>query len=225
MSLARRGLQAVMATVGMHKAPTAPVWYPDWSGETAAIVASGPSAKRVDVGLLRGRARVIAIKESHELCPWADVVYGCDPAFWRNCQGLPKFAGLKVCYRSEYDFIHRIGIEPSTDKLLNVPGTIGSGGNSGFQALNLAIQFGARDIILCGIDLTDQYGVHWFGRANGQGRANPGPWNFKRWIKAFENAAQQLPALGVRVTNCSPLTALTCFPTASLSEALFRQVS
>jgi hypothetical protein len=60
-------------------------------------------------------------------------------------------------------------------------GVIGSGGNSGFQALNLALQFGARRVILVGFDLNLAGGVHWHGRTprlnNPTARTSPGGLN------------------------------------------------
>jgi hypothetical protein len=172
-----------------------PEWFLDWTGEAVAIVASGPSTTKVNYQAIQGRMRTIAIKENIELCPWADVVYGCDPAWWRNCMGLSNFKGLKVAHRSAFSTVQQIKIDTPKDCLLTTePGVIGCGGNSGFQALNLAVQFGAKRILLIGFDMSDRHGVHWFGRANGDGRSNPGEWNFKRWRKAFENAACQAPA-------------------------------
>ena len=204
----------------------APPWFPDWTDEACAIVASGPSTKRVNVAALHGLMRTIAIKENVELCPWADVVYGCDAAWWRNANGLPKYAGLKVSatprVTTRFPDIHIVQIkDPSGDRLvLTEPGIIGSGGNSGFQALNLAVLFGARRILLVGFDMTDQFGVHWYGRANGTGRSNPAEWNFKRWRGAFAAASPQLKLAGVQVLNCSDLSVLTCFPKLTLEQAL-----
>lgn len=205
-----------------------PEWYPDWRGETCAIIASGPSTKRVAVGQLRDRMRVVAIKENAErLAPWADVVYGCDLAWWRNVQGLPKYRGLKVsvtkAVATSFPDIRIPKIVAHHDQLMLKPadaGTIGSGGNSGFQALNLVLQWGARRVLLIGFDLNDHYGLHWYGRNEGQGRTNPGEWNFQRWRKAFASAAQQLHGTGIEVLNASEFTSLTCFPKVTLEQAL-----
>jgi hypothetical protein len=210
---------------------TRPSWFPDWTGEACAIVASGPSAKRANTGALRGKLRVIAIKENIELCPWADVVYGCDAAWWRNGNGMPKFPGLKVCasgrVTARFPDIHIVAVQdPSYDKLVLLKhGCVGSGGNSGFQALNLAVQFGANRVLLIGFDMTDRYGVHWFGRSSGNGRANPGDWNFRRWRAAFDVASVQLKTAGVQVLNASELSVLTCFPKISVEQALLEWTS
>jgi hypothetical protein len=40
-----------------------------------------------------------------------------------------------------------------------------------------------------------------------------------RWIRNFERAAKLLPE-GIRIINATPDSALTCFPTMPLEEAL-----
>ena len=171
---------------------------------------------------MKGRCRVIAIKKNIELVPWADVVYGCDGPWWISVNGLPDFRGLKVCYEknnlSLFPEIRRIGIEVPTDRLLfEKIGKVGSGGNSGFQALNLALQWGAKDIILIVFDMT---GPHWYGKNRWTGANNPDESNFRRWRDAFGVASKQCHQMGVKVVNCSPVSALACFPKMSLTEAL-----
>jgi hypothetical protein len=153
------------------------------------------------------------------------VVYGCDAPWWTHRRGLPDFKGLKVCYAgnglSGYPEVRRIEIEKTNDALLlHKHGKTGSGGNSGFQALNLAIQWGARKILLVGYDMSDASGAHWYGRNNWIGANNPNGHNFKRWIAAFETAAKQCRELGVEVVNCSPWSALACFPKMTIEAAL-----
>lgn len=139
---------------------------------------------------------------------------------------MPEFHGLKLCYRKNhlagFPDIRRIDI-PNTglDKLLfDEVGTTGSGGNSGFQALNLALQWGARKVLLVGFDMTDASGVHWYGRNNWQDANNPNDSNFKRWVAAFEGSVLILKQRGIEVINCSPFSALQCFPKMSIEDAL-----
>ena len=200
-------------------------WRPDWRGQAAAIIASGPSAKHTKISLLRDRVRVLAIKENHELAPWADVVYGCDRAWWRNRQGLHEFTGLKISQAAEltasYPDIRIVKVDNTKDKiLLDDTKVVGSGGNSGFQALNLAVQFGADRILLIGFDMHARSGVHWYGRNNGQGRSNPSEHNFKRWRAAFEGSADMLKERGVDVVNASLISELTCFRVAKVDVAM-----
>ncbi len=200
-------------------------WFPDWTGECVAIVASGPSTKKADVASLQGRLRVVAIKKNVELCPWADVVYGCDPAWWQSVQGLPDYTGLKISWvdggARYFPDVRPVEIEKfSDDLLLDKRGTIGAGGNSAFQAVNLAIQFGARGILLIGCDMNDRGGAHWYGRNNWYGANNPTEDNFRRWHKAFSNAARTLSSLDVQVFNASDQSTLKCFPRKSIEETL-----
>ncbi len=117
--------------------------------------------------------------------------------------------------------IRRIEIEKTGDTLLfDKPGKTGSGGNSGFQALNLAVLWGAKRILLIGFDMTDRSGVHWYGRNNWPQANNPNQSNFKRWIAAFDAAAPVLAGMGVEVVNATTSYAMKCFPRRSIEDAL-----
>lgn len=212
-----------------------PAWFPDWSEKAVAIIASGPSAKKEDLEQLRGRAAVLAIKQNVELVPWSDVVYGCDEAWWRHKKGLVDFKGIKVSWApraiGRYPDLHKVEIETSQDRIYPVekrsyrmvfdkPGTLGNGGNSGYQALNLAVQFGAKKILLIGFDMHDRSGVHWYGRNHWERAGNPSRDCFDRWLKALDVAARDLEYIGVQVINTSPISALTCFPRGTVKCAL-----
>lgn len=202
----------------------APSW-PDWRGQAVAIVASGPSAKQAGVGALKGRLPVLAIKKSVELAPFADVVYGCDGPWWRDVRGLPAFNGLKLCYDVQACDQYGLRSVEIPDKqsnrlLFGTIGVVGAGGNSGFQAVNLAVQFGARRILLIGFDVHGRGGEHWYGR-NGWGFANnPTDDNYRRWRAAFEAAAPELAARGIEFINASPVSDLKCFRRSSVVQAL-----
>jgi hypothetical protein len=118
-----------------------PDWFLDWSSAGAAIVAPGPSAKSADVAKLKGKVPVFAVKQGVDLCPWADAVYGCDAAWWRFRRGLPTFSGLKLRWSGNgcCDFSDVVGVtirDNALDRIIvDEPGVIGSGRNSGFQAL------------------------------------------------------------------------------------------
>lgn len=200
-----------------------PALWPDWRGECAAIIASGPSVKAADLKSLNGRIHILAIKESVTLCPDADIVYGCDPSWWNYKQGLPKFKGLKLS--NDKDVCNRFGLlHVDIDRRLDALvyegcGRVGSGGNSGFQALNLVVQFGVIGILLIGFDMQGE-GAHWYGRNTWPNANNPDRFNFERWKKAFNFAAPQLVERGIDVVNASPKSALTCFRKQEISRAL-----
>ena len=200
-------------------------WFPDWRGELAAVIASGPSAKAAPIGMLQGKARAIAVNESWRLCPWADVLYGCDGKWWRWRGGVPEFRGMKVSQDAEacgaYPEIRKVDVEAKSNELGLEPGRLGAGGNSGFQALNLAMQFGARAILLIGFDMRVDLGEHWHER-HYPPLSNPHPNdNLPRWRAALDGAAGRLMSLGVKVFNCSAVSTLRAYPKMTIEEALW----
>jgi hypothetical protein len=209
------------AELGPDKYP----WWPDWRGECAAIVASGPSIKKLDLSILKDRIHVIAIKTNIDRCPWAEACYGCDAAWWIDRKGLPKYGGLKffhgIMAKQCADDMHRVEIEMAKDVMLvEQPLKLGNGGNSGFQAINLAVQFGATDIILVGFDLHGHGELHWYGRNKWPNANNPSQSNFNRWRKGFEIAKSSLDKLRVNVVNTSMDSELKCFSKMSLADVM-----
>lgn len=209
-----------------------PAWFPDWSGQACAVIASGPSAKKANIAALKGKLKVIAIKEvAFDLCPWADVAYGCDAAWWVHRRGLPDFKGVKVSWagsvRTQFRDVHLIEIRkdrPGTpgkqwvnEILTDEPGVIGSGDNSAFQALNLAVQFGANRVMLIGLDLA---GEHYYGRNSWFRAGNPDKAQFERCRKWFTENAGLLEKLNVDVVNVSPSSTLTCFRRATIEQTV-----
>jgi len=190
--------------------------WPNWSGETVVIVASGPSAKDAPLEMAKGNAKFVAINESWRLCPWADMLYACDGAWWRANSGLPGFAALKVTQeqRAADDFgLLKVKVAHGCDVMLfNEFGTLGSGSNSGFQALNLAAQLGAKRALLVGYDMSLSAGIHWHG-FHGVGLNNPTENLVKRWTAARWSVP-------IDVVNCCLSSALDAFPKMTFEEAL-----
>ena len=92
-------------------------------------------------------------------------------------------------------------------------GTIYRGGNSGYQATNLAYLMGATRIILIGVDLMMNGQRHWFGdHPKGVGLAS----NYHNFITYFRTID---PAeYGIEILNCSRETALDAFPRHHLED-------
>lgn len=199
-------------------------WFPDWTGETVVIVASGPSAGKVDLSLTRGRARVIAINRSYELVPWADMVYGCDLQWWVSVDGLPEWPTLRVSQDRKaierYPQIERvIAMKGCEHVQLEQRGYILWGGNSGSQAINIAAQTGAKRIILCGFDMTVENGYHWHGKHEGM-LSNPREHNVQMWKRRTDSMGEYLITKGFQCFNASPGSALKRWPVMDLGAAL-----
>lgn len=98
-------------------------------------------------------------------------------------------------------------------------GTLGAGGNSGFQAVNLAVQTGAARVALIGFDMNLAGGIHWHGRHK-PGLNNPTTQVIAGWRQDLDAMAPKLAALGVEVVNLSAQSALAAYPRMTLEEAL-----
>jgi len=91
------------------------------------------------------------------------------------------------------------------------------GENSGAGAIGLAVHAGAQRILLLGYDCQRTGGrSHWHGD-HPAGLDNAGV--VDAWPAQFAAFARGL-ASTVAITNCTRESALTCFPRASLQEAL-----
>lgn len=110
--------------------------------------------------------------------------------------------------------------KPGVNELLvTEPGVIGWGGNGGFHALNLALQFGARDLVGLGYDMSLAAGHHWHGR-HPAGLTNPTQASVDKWRLNFDAQRAFLDLLPARLVLGSPGSALTAFPKVTLEEAL-----
>ena len=103
--------------------------------------------------------------------------------------------------------------------LFGEPGVIGDGGNSGFQAINLAAQMGASQIVLVGFDMRIDAGLHWHGR-HLHGLNNPREANVLRWRRRLDDAAGSLAERGIDVVNASQVSMLKGYRMADLGEVL-----
>lgn len=95
------------------------------------------------------------------------------------------------------------------------------GGNSGYQALNLAAQLGFKRIILLGYDMKPGPNgeLHHHGD-HPEPLNNPDSIKFEHWREGFKTTLPDLKRAGISVINCTRDTALDCFPKVNLRHAL-----
>lgn len=193
---------------------------------TVVCLAGGPSLSVADVEYCRSRAAhhrpfaSIAVNNAYRLAPWADVLYAADRKWWTWHHGVPEFQGLKFALEPGADVWPGVTVLKDTgyDGLELEAGGLRSGGNSGYQALGLAVHLGAARVLLFGYDMTlGPHGeTHWHEpHPDGGVRFNP-----ERWVPNFQTLVAPLNALGVEVINCSRRTMLTCFPQQPIETAL-----
>lgn len=201
----------------------------EWAGETAFILAGGASLIGFDPEVLRGRGRVIAIKEAGlTMCPWADVLYWAD-AFWCDGDSKRPANGPRLhlhtgqykitrtsCSRTgQHDVKQLLSDQRAQFPLSEDPRRL-AGICSGSNALNLAALFGAARIVLLGYDMG---GTNWDGRPR-KAHEDNGRTYKTRFMPAIARMAAPLQRLGVEVINANPASALDCFPKMTLEEIL-----
>lgn len=203
-----------------------------WGGMVVCI-ASGPSLTVADCELIRearatGKCKVIVINSSFPKAPFADVLYAGDMCWWRHYESEIKrgkwkpFEGERwttsMAASQRLKLHHINGWHGHGRGLSDCPGRINLGGNSGYAAVSLAYEWGARRIVLYGYDMqrtggkSHHHGDHPRPLRNGS--------IFPTWIRRFERLARDLSKARVEVLNATRTTALQCFPRASLEAVL-----
>ncbi|MCH7573609.1 MAG: hypothetical protein IIA59_00630 [Candidatus Marinimicrobia bacterium] len=227
MSLA----QTVAAGVPVEVLRT--LWHvaPIYRGETIVIIGGGPSLTPEQLNPAVDRARTIAINDAYILAPGADVLYATDAKWWGWHPDALEFAGIRAACKWRADLnrwhdewngnpfpqVHTLA-STGEEGLESKPWGLRTGGNGGYQAINLAAHLGATRIILIGYDM--QPGPdgkhHWFGdHPNGVA-----PLYDVNMLPHFPSLVDPLRDLGIEIFNCSPGSALTCFPMANLEDVL-----
>ena len=218
------------------KPVTAPRLLPD--GGTVLILGSGPSLTQSDVDYARRHvALTIAINDSYLYAPDADVLYFGDGQWFRDHQGcraphtyqgrkFPAFAGrfrmsiTSLGHVTDPDVLllrqgPQMGLSLDTTKLA-------TGKNSAFAALNLSVHFGATGAILLGVDMKQ-------GKVfrDGAWRQSHHVWGmhpqdahppYELCLQRFATLVKPLADIGFSVVNCTPGSALTCFPMQALRD-------
>jgi len=195
---------------------------PRW--DECIIAATGPSLTKEVADKCRGN-NIIAVNDAYKLFPFADVLYACDAKWWGVHDGCLYFHGEKWSSHSprtneKTEASEKYGLNlirgNDYDGFSLDPAQIHYGSNSGFQAINLAILFGCKRILLVGFDMHSKNGRHFFGD-------HPSPLtnkiHYENLIRIFQTAVNLMPK-DIEIINCTPGSELKCFPTAKLEVAL-----
>lgn len=157
-----------------------------------------------------------------------DVVLGCNFEFWDHywpeIKDLPcdKWTTHPTLKDSRPDGLNWIegrwedGISTNPDYIAYHHG-------SGPQILNLAYHYGVRRFILIGWDMCYREKRHYFGEDALTEKHHPrtGPnGELAGLIKEMETINPEI--YGIEIINCTPDSAMTCFPMMPLDEALDR---
>jgi len=211
-----------------------------WTDKTCFILAGGPSITGIDTVAISRLGKVIVINTSYRLLYNADILYFSDTKWWDDHRSEVRrcFLGWQITMGHPKLECCRSLRQGTQLGLSHDPGTLCHGGNSGYQAINLAYLFGACRIVLLGYDMRvvpmtyqDDQGhirdtrgrysgqIYWH---SGHGRETIASYSrrVKYWIPMFWSLVQPLRKAGVEVVNCSPGSALPCWPIRPLDEIL-----
>jgi hypothetical protein len=156
-----------------------------------AVIATGPSLTDAQVQAVR-HLPCVAVSNAYEKAPWALALASADLRWWNHYR--PDFAGRRFS----------VSHVPDAERVDLV-----SGSNSGLLGLEVAVRLGATSILLLGFDM---HGSHYFGPHQGLKNTDRiGFERFKRQLGGFKK---------VPVVNCTPGSALECFPKMDLACAL-----
>jgi hypothetical protein len=159
----------------------------EWAGKTVAILASGPSMSQAAADRVRADGiPAIVVNSTFRLAPWADLLYGADAKWWQHTPRARQFAGTKV----------------SCEPVLGVL-NLRNAGKVGYSDKG-----GAARILLYGFDM---HGSHWHGEHPKPLRATS-PGTFDQWVGLMETLAAEMAKRSIEVVNCTPGSALKCFP-------------
>lgn len=188
------------------------------------LVAGGSSFTPQQLELLSGKeANIVTINNSFKKIPDAAICYAGDFIWWQHNHEIVRSHTMSACWTGNKKAAIDYKLNFIECRLSGVGlGTrwIVHGGNSGYQALNLAIIWGANPIILLGYDC--RYGIngerhHYEDHPKHFGANADG---IKSWLHHFELGAKALEQLTSppRVINCSPGSAITGFERGDLQD-------
>lgn len=189
------------------------------------ILATGPTLKNFEVGLFRDKIYTIAVSDAYKVCPWADMFYACDYDWWvYHGMNLADLKGDKVSLRHDDGTpknpiareVQAIRGEPRRGISSRHGDPIYRGHNSGFQALQLAIQM-SNNIFLAGFDMGATGPTHFFGN-------HPAPLSngsdYDLFVEDFAATVGEVDTLAKVTLLTSPSNLSHLYKTISVPEAL-----
>ena len=153
--------------------------------------------------------------------PTANLLYACDGPWWDvyHKEVQENFKG--ECYAYDPDagkYGIRIVKADTQGVGLGRNGVIHTGGNSGFQVINLLYFLKAKKMILLGYDMKRQ-GDQSHCHGNHPGSLNRHS-DYNVFVDRMKPLARDLKNEGIKVINATRSTALDCFDKQPLEQAL-----
>jgi hypothetical protein len=200
-------------------------------GRTACLIGTGPSLtkEQIETAQRKGFA-LCGVNNTWKLAPLA-VLYACNYQWWKHywCDELALYPAQKWTTNRDAarEFWLNYIAETNRPGLSTSPDIVHHGHGSGYTLLNLAYLMGAERIVLLGYDL--KYAPDYDGKARQIGSSQRHyfgeyPAALQHWPSVYVRDGRHIELLGlyrsvaaqgaVEIINCSPDSALDCFPVA-----------
>jgi hypothetical protein len=191
----------------------------EWSAdEPCFIVCSGESVGKQADQIQRLNGRFIAVTHGVLVKPDADVLLMPGEA-WSQVVFplLQRFRGTHAVVRSKFHpelptSVKRVTRSKQHEQLCELRDHV-CGYDSGTSAINLAYHLGAKTIVMLGYDMT---GGHFCKHP----MQNPPQAHFRRHMLPLRGLNEDAKRKGVRIVNCSPISAVTAFEKQPLEAFL-----
>lgn len=190
-----------------------------WPGKTVFIIGGGPSISELNLDLIR-KQKVIGINSAFRLGNWIDVIFFNDKRWLKIERSmLIHYPGLIVSTAYIKDLklnilrAYRSGIYGISKD----PRVLRFNESSGGAAINLAVHFGAKRIVLLGYDMKkvgDRHNFHNVYQENLE--RDPYP----RYLVPFKQIKEDADELGVEIINATVDSAIDVFQKMTLEEAI-----
>lgn len=192
-----------------------------WPGGDCFILGGGPSLSGVDLSVLKGR-RVISVNNAYQLGDW-DVLYwgDCRWLLWHRDEVL-SWPGLRVTtclHQKNLPWVRVLRWVRRENGITTDPGELRWNLSSGACAINLAVHFGVKRIVLLGYDMRVVDGKNNWHEGHSRD-VGPKVNRYSRFLLPFEKIAADLERIDVECLNATPGSALTVFPIVELRDAL-----
>ncbi len=200
--------------------------------ETAVVVGTGPSLTMIQLHVLARsrlarRCRVIVVNDAVFLAWWADWLHACDHKWWQwHRETAPKFPGIRTTCSEQVleSWAHFLIPEPGNKDdgfrggFAEAQDTVATGGNGGYQSIQIAAKAGATKIILLGLDMQAPASgePHYHGDHPDRIRSDYA----NTMLPYFSSLAEALEHRDVEVINCSPGSAIDCFERGKIEDIL-----
>jgi len=200
----------------------------DWQGQTAVIVASGPSTELIDRELLRGQ-KIVAVAHGYRalqgIHAQALVIGGRAFYTYNVLESINVDQIIAAQFYSSWAWLTQrderlVYMHRAQRHGLTADRTALAGSESSVMlAINYVVHRGVRKIVLLGCDGQPSSDGRRRVQTDQQDTRNARD-RYDIQEKAMATQIEPLRKLGVDIVNCSPQTALTIYPKAKLEDVL-----